>query len=241
MNTSIDRHLKIVIEIPRGERPPIYVHSTGMSVDTFEQYFDLCGPTMNALNVGGYGYYAPRYASLVFKQIAMRPLQFVEKDKTEEHARTKAALEARLTAFYNELHRLTFVVALKDGRWDMVPVDDAKAMGAISEEEYSRADAALVFFTCASQSVPPDQVEGILGGLMLFNSRIESLSCTEFVTYLQTLMKDGSSGKSPASSPPSSHGQSQTKASEPFSDDSTSQSSHGARPRHTGIAFSLPK
>src|SRR5690348_13270901 len=114
--TSIDRKLHLVIEIPRGaEKPPIYVHSAAMPVDTFEQYFDIAGPTMNELNVGGYGYYAPRYAALVFKRVAMRPLSFVDRDKVDEYERTKAALEARATGFYNELHRLTFVVALKDG------------------------------------------------------------------------------------------------------------------------------
>lgn len=64
----IDRQLQLVIELSRGkEQPPLFVHSTALPVDVFEQYFDLCGPTMNALVAGGYGFFAPRYAALVFR------------------------------------------------------------------------------------------------------------------------------------------------------------------------------
>ena len=170
----IDRKLRLIIELPRGESPSLYVHSEAMDADTFEQYFDLCGPTMNALVAGGYGYVAPRYAALMFRKVALAPLGPEQPD--EAYARAKRAIETRVAGFFNELHRLTNVMAIKDGKWEMTLISDAVALGAVSQEEYSRIDATLVFFACTAQSVPLDKIEATLGGLSLFNSRTESLN-----------------------------------------------------------------
>jgi hypothetical protein len=233
---TINRKLNLVIELWRENAPSLYAHSTALPAEIVEQYFDLCGPTMNTLLVGGYGYTAPRYASLVFKQVAMRLIGPEPVDDKEGYRRLKMATEARIKAFYDELHRLTSILALKDGRWGPVPIDEAVALGAITAEELSHVDASLVFFTCGSQSVPARSRETMLGGLSLFDARLESLNCTDFVHFLQTSMKDDSTGAKQDASPPFSTGL-QEKDSPSSSKTSTRPSSHTGRPAGTGFAI----
>jgi hypothetical protein len=237
---KIDRKLHLLIEISRGDKPPIFVHSAALPTEIFESYFDLFGPTMNRLVADGYGHFAPRYASLVLKQTAMRAIPPVLEKGSEGYERAKAEVDARLAGLYNELHRLTFVLALKDRKWDTVPIDEAKAIGAISEDEYARADAAVIFFTCAAQSVPLEAVEAALGGLTLFNALITASSCTEYAASLPMLMTGGSSGAKVDSSPTPSLGSPPTPASPPTSAASMKANSPGAARRPTGIVISSP-
>lgn len=241
MAERIDRKLRLIIELPRGESPSLYVHSEAMDSDTFEQYFDLCGPTMNALVAGGYGYVAPRYAALMFRKVAFAPLGPEPAQPDETYERARRAIQARIDGFFNEIHRLTNVMALKNGKWEMTLVSDAVALGAVSQEEYSRIDATLVFFACAAQSVPLGKVEATLGGLSLFDSRIESSNAMEFANFLQTLTQEESSGKKAAGSPESSNGSSPMKDSAPSSPASTNPNSHGEQRRRTGFVITRPQ
>lgn len=206
MTTHIDRRLNLVMEIPRGDGSPLVVHSTALPTEIFEQYFDLCGPTMNYLMVGGFGNFAPRYAALAFRQVALRSIGLELPDEKERFQRAKFSVDQRVNAFFAELHRLSFVFLLKNAKWEQVPLEEARSTGAISVDEMSRIEAACVFFTCASESVPLEIREMILGGLSMFSARTESLSTTDFQRFLQTSMKDDSSGESPDALPPSSHG-----------------------------------
>lgn len=204
MDLGIDRKLNLVMRVWRGEGVlGPHVHSTALPTEIIEQYGDLCGPTMNALLVEGYGYTAPRWASSVFKQVALRKLGPEPQEDKEPYQRMKAAVEARVKAFYNEIHRLTLVFVLKDSRWQTLPIEEAVAIGAITAGELSRIDAALVFFTCGWESVSPSSREAILGGLAYFDARPESSSSMEFANFLQTSMRDASTGESPDASPPS--------------------------------------
>lgn len=241
MTERIDRKLNIIIELPRGDKPSLFVHSAALNESVFEQYFDICGPTMNALVAGGYGYVAPRYAALVFRKVAFAPLGPEPQQIDEAYVRTKQAVEARVNGFFNELHRLTNVMALKDGRWEMTLITDAVAMGAVSQEEFSRIEGALCFFTVSSQSVPLDKIEATLGGLSLFNSRIEYSGATEFMNSLAMWMRDGSSGEKKATSHESSNGSSPMKDSAPSSPASTNPNSHGEPRRRTGIVITRPQ
>lgn len=236
----IDRQLNLIIELDRGsDTPPVFVHSTALPTEIFESYFDICGPAMNALITGGYGYFAPRYAALVLRQVARRWIPAGLSKDDEAYRKAEASVVERITAFYNELHRLTSVIALKDAKWDTVLIEDARNLNAITAEEYSRIDATLTFFTCSWQSVPPEDRESIVGGLSAFHARTESLSCTEFVHSLQTSMKAGNSGAKAAASPASLPGSQATQASGSTSNGSTSPASPGAHPRHTGIGITL--
>ncbi len=194
------------------------------------EFFDLVGPITPVL--AQYGPSAPRFAALVLRKVALGPLeQLVERPDVYERA--KAQIEERLKALFNELHRLTYVLAIKDGKYETVFMDEAKAMGAISAEEYGRIDNALIHFTWGSQCGPLTSIEALLGGLSLHNAWIESRTCTDFAAYLMTLIRDGSFGAKEESSPPSSTG-SQEKASPPSSPASTNPNSHGAQRRRIG-------
>lgn len=193
--TKIDRRLHLVMEIPRGDGSPLMVHSTALPLAIFEQYFDLCGPTMNYLMVGGFGNFAPRYAALAFRQVAQRSIGPEMPDDKERYQRAKFAVEQRVNAFFAELGRLTFVFLLKGAKWEQVPLEEARSNGMISADEVSRIEAATVFFTLASESVPPEIREAILGGLSMFSARAESSSTTDFHRFLQTSMKNDSSGE----------------------------------------------
>lgn len=229
----IDRSLNLVMEIPREGAPPVVVHATAMPTEIFEQYFDLCGPAYHALLSGGYGSTAPRYAALMFKKMAAAQLPPEPPVPNDAWNRAKAQIDARVKAFFDELHRLTYVLMLHNGKWDMVLVDDALAAGAIDSEEMNRIDGAAVFFTVTSQSVPREIREVMLAGLNLLNARTESSSCTEFMRSLPTSMTAGSSGENRDSLPASSSGQPE-RDSRPSSD--ASRASIGNPPRPSGIA-----
>lgn len=203
---KIDRSLNLVMEIPRENSPPVLAHAQALPHEIFSQYFDLCGPTYNALLTGGYGYTMPRYAAMMLRKIGLAIVGPEPAVPDEAWQRARASAESRIQAFFAELHRLTYVLALKNRKWEMILLDDAAAMGAIDEEELSRIDGALCFFTCASQSVPREQRPAALGGLSLFNARTESSSCMEFMRSLPTSMTDDSSGESQDSLPASSSG-----------------------------------
>lgn len=242
MMTKIDRKLHLVMEFSRGEEPPLIVHSTPLPMEVFEQYFDWFGPTTNRMVADGYGHFAPRYAALILRQVARKPLALVPKD-SDAYKQAETAVEARLAALFGELHRLTLVLAIVEGKWDMIPIDDAKNAGILTTDEYSRIDAALIYFICASESVPPEDREATLGGLALFNSRTESLNCTDFLRSLQTSMTVDSSGAKKAASLPSSPGSPPPRASASTSSASPNPNSHppGLSRKPTGIVFSSPQ
>jgi hypothetical protein len=237
----IDRKLNLVCEFSRGEDSPLVVHSAALPTEVVETYFDWFGPATNRMVTEGYGHFAPRYAALLLKQVARRPLSLLAKG-SEAYQQAEKAIEERLSALFNEMHRLTLVLACANGKWDMVPVDDAKAAGLISAEECSRIDAMLCFFTAASESVPLEDREATLGGLSIFHARTELLNSTEFLRSWMTLTAGGSSTASPAASPPSSPGSPPPKDSASSSNGSMRANSPapGSSRKPTGIVFSSP-
>ena len=238
---KINRQLNLVMEFSRGDESPLVVHSAPLPTEMFEQFFDWFGPATNRMVSDGYGHFAPRYAALVLKQVARRPLSQFAKD-SEPYRQAEKVIEGRLTTLFNEMHRTTMALACANGKWDAIPVDDAKSAGLLSDDEYGRVDAALTYFICASESVPPEDREATLGGLTLFNAQTTSLNSTEYRTYLMTLTAEGNSGASPAASPPSSPGSPAQKASAPSSNGSMSANSPvpGSSRKPTGIVFSSP-
>ncbi|MGC2161707.1 MAG: hypothetical protein WA634_07365 [Silvibacterium sp.] len=225
MSTRIDRRLNLVIEIPRGDGSALIVHSTALPTEIFEPYFDLCGPTMNYLMVGGFGNFAPRYAALALREVAHRSIGPEMPDDMDLYRRRKATADQRVDALFAELHRLSFVLTLKGAKWEQMPLDEARNNGGLSTDEMKRIDSALVFFTLASESVPQEMREPMLGGLAMFGARSESSSIMEFVRSLQISTTAANSGKSQDALPPSSTG----------SQGTDSESTSGATPSGSQI------
>lgn len=204
---KIDRKtLNLVVELPREGEANVIAHSSALPAEVVEQYHGLAGPTMNALIVGGYGYYAPRYAASVLREVASQQAELgggVD-HRTQDAASARA--KERIAAFFAEIRRRTHVLSLTDSGWEMVPLGDATKAGTVDDEEVSQIENALVFFTFGLRSWVKAQRDAVSGGLSLCNARIESLNCTELMRSLPTSMTDDSSGASQDASPASSPG-----------------------------------
>lgn len=193
MIEKIDRKLHLVIPLPRGPNSlGLYVHSTPIDTNVFDQFWELSGRTMNSLMTGGFGFFAPQYAARVLRKAA-------------KDAKDEARVEQGLLA---EIRRLTNVFTLIEGKgWSLVPLDEARSTGLISREEFEEIENALVFFTFASRSYPRSMQSVVSEALDLCNARTEWLDCMAFKNSLPTSIRDENTGeKETASSLPSSTG-----------------------------------
>jgi len=232
---QITRELSIVMELKRPTGPPVVVRSAPLDATTFSMYFDLCGPTWDALIDAGFSARSmPRYAALMFRKVALASVGPEPAVPNDAWTRAKGMAQARVDAFFAELHRLTYVLTLKNGRWDYVLLDDARQMGIVDDKDVSRIEGSHAYFICASESVPSEAAEIALIGLSMWDARVDYLSLTDFIRSLPTSMMEDSSGASPDSSPPSSPG-SQDQASSPSS---PSGMHPGKAPRPSGIVLS---
>lgn len=204
---KIDRKTNLVLELPREDEPSVFAHSSPLAAEVLEQYHSVAGPTMNALVTRGYGYFAPRYAASVLREVAAEQAELSAGPDPRNQDAAKERAKARVEGFFTEIRRKTHVLALGDDGWAMLPLADAMKADAIDDEELVQIENALVFFTFGLRSWVKAQRQEVSGGLSLFNARIVSLSCTDFMNSLRTLTTADSSGASEDASPGSSPGQ----------------------------------
>lgn len=228
---KIDRKTNLVVELPREDEPSVFAHSTPLAAEVLEQYHSLAGPTMNALVTRGYGYFAPRYAASVLREIATEQAELSAGPDRRNQEAAKDRAKVRVDGFFAEIRRKTHILALDEDGWGMLPLADAMKADAIDDEELVQIENALVFFTFGLRSWVKAQRQEVSGGLSLCNARIVSLSCTDFMSSLRTLTKDDNSGANPDASPGSSPGQ-QAPGSRSTSADMTS---HGPALPHIAI------
>lgn len=187
-NLKINRQLNLVIPIDRGSEPALFVHSTPVASSVFKQYWEVVGRTMNALYSRGFGFFAPRYAAPMLREMAQASAG------TDSQLRAQA-LDRLEKGFIAELRRLTNVLVLGAKGWEMVPLEDARSMDLIDEEEFDEVETAVIFFTCASRSHLKSEQDKVHGALSMWNARAESLDCTAFRNFLATSSVTASTGE----------------------------------------------
>lgn len=179
----IDRKLNLVVPVST-DAGTIFVHSTPISRDTFEQFylelgkvFSQCFDSSNAAHLA---LSAPQLAYPALKAIAkaegkMQDVQF---------------------GLINEIVRLSNAIIPGENGLECLPLDIAIKREMLDDEAANEVLSALVFFTSISRVAPKDLRDSFLemaGSLR--NWELTSSDSTGYTASLQTLRGNASTGK----------------------------------------------
>lgn len=166
---KINRQLNLVIPIDRDDGTTAYVHSSPIGRPVFEANHLLIAKTFTQIFTGGLGITAgPRVCALVMRDVAAT--MQIDAD----------------TSLFDEIRRLTNVLAQGSDGWQTLPYHDAIKQGLISDDDAAEVDNALAFFTvvCAMHRRPvAESMMDTSAGL--WGAQITSLAPTAFITSLK--------------------------------------------------------
>ncbi|EKY6588676.1 hypothetical protein QFO50_003799 [Escherichia coli] len=177
---KISRNLNLIIPV-RTEKGNGWIHATPISKEVFKEHFFILSKTFSAIFSEGLGVVAgPRIACLMLERISS------DMNIWDGEKGVRNTLE-------NEIIRLANLVYPAEGKgYDTIPLDMALERGIV---EFDDVAGELVFFTCVSSINTPEQTEQMMLAVSgMWNSRISSLSLTEWIASLPTLKPVASSG-----------------------------------------------
>lgn len=182
---KIARQLHLVIPIygsMEDEVPSSYVHSTPISRQVFEDNYLILAKTYSNIIGEGMGAIAgPRVAAMVMRTAA-KDLK-INGDV--------------LSGLFAEIFRLSNYLAPGERGWEMTPVEEALRTGKMSQEDWSEVENSITFFTVAYCMESRRTSAAVLNfAANLSGASVEWLSCTEYLTSLQTSMQAAATGKS---------------------------------------------
>lgn len=192
---KVSRALNLVVPLYEEESPGLdkdgkplppgisaYVHAAPISTEVFDAHWRVLSRTFAALIEQGLLSMGPKIASRMLRTVA------------QEFGTWDGPAGARLVLI-PEIRRLANVLVPGAKGWDLLQFDDAVKTGAISDEDASEVEGALVFFTVSYHNSPHRaRKEMMMGSLAPWGARIESSSCTDFLTSLRTSTAGASSG-----------------------------------------------
>lgn len=181
---QIKSNLNLVIPVDYDKGGQIFVHSTPISREVFENYFLVISKTFADIFSQGLGAISgPRVAYLMLKHTAKNIGVW------DGPAGVKSGL-------INEIIRLTNVHLPDEKGWKTIPLQVAVSRGIIDEETMAEIEGELVFFTCVSKMNKKNQAKDIMETVNgLWGSLITSLDCMEYKTFLQTSTEAESTGE----------------------------------------------
>jgi len=189
---KIDRKLNLVIPIERGDETTLWIHSTPVRKEVFEQYHLVLAKTFSAFAQNGLDpRSAPSVAALILKGIAQNtPRGDATWWDGEDGVGGPVGLLAEIVRMSNCL-----VGTLEEG-WRTVPLQDALDKKLISDDEKSEVMNQLVFFTVVSLIAPrKDRPILVTGAAAIYQLEVTSSAFTEWSASLQTQMRDEATGK----------------------------------------------
>lgn len=179
----IDKKLNLVIPVNYEKGGKVYVHSTPISRDVFEQYFLVISKTFSALYAHGLSAIAgPRISYLMLKKTAE------DLGMWDGPAGVKIGL-------LNEIFRLTNVAMPGKDGWKSLPLHTVIAKEILDEDTIAEIEGQLVFFTCISTMHKREDIPTFLEPIGLWGSETTSSDCTELVNSLKTLTEEGNTGE----------------------------------------------
>ena len=196
MIVEVTRTLNLVIPVTRLDGVKLYIHSTPIPSEIFENNFLVLSKTWSALTQHGLSAASgPSVAMLVLKQVAKETQRApgVNWWDGSDGVGGNAGLLAEMTRLSN------VSVPRKDGPgWETVPLQNAVDNGTVAADEAKEVLNALTFFTVSSHVAPRVDRERIVRGMAaIYELQVTSLSATEYATSLMTLTKDASTGENP--------------------------------------------
>lgn len=181
---QINKSLNLVIPIEYEKGGQIFVHSTPISREIFEQYFLVVSKSFANIFAQGLGAIAgPRVAYLMLKQTA-----------------TEMGIWGGETGvqngLMNEIIRLSNVLIPDKKGWKSYPLHTVIAKGILDKDTVADIEGELVFFTLVSLMNKKNQVEGIMETVNgLWGSQTTSSGFMEFQSSLTTSTKVENSGE----------------------------------------------
>jgi hypothetical protein len=169
MELSLNRKLNLVIPVDIREGITAYVHSTPISREVFESYYQVIARAFNGIWQGGLGTLAgPRVAMMEIRRIA-----------------TEMGLWDGPNGVNNglvgEIRRLTNVVRPAHKGWETVPFEDAVRSKYFDDDDVSEIENALCFFIVASAMHRRSELGPILEIVSkLWGAQTVSSNCTEY-------------------------------------------------------------
>jgi hypothetical protein len=178
---KLNRKLDLVMNVESEDGKTIYVHSTPISREVFEDNFLSISRAFTAVYTNGLGpVTGPRVAALLLKQ----------------EAQTLGIWERTQQSLMAEIYRLTNVIVPSDNGWESIPFDVAKKRGILSDDKASEVENCIVYFTCASSIHLKAELTVAMEGLStLWGAQTTSLNATEYTRSLQTLTRAESTGE----------------------------------------------
>lgn len=169
----INKKLNLVIPVDT-EDGTVYVHSTPISREIFEQYFLPISRTFAEI-------YRQRLDIVAGPRIAMMMLRKAATDLGVLEG--PDGVENGLIA---EIRRLTNVAIPSDKGWETYPLQDVISRSLLSEDDISEIEGAVTFFICASAMHRKSELPIILNGMTsLWDAQTTLLGFSEFVTSLR--------------------------------------------------------
>jgi len=180
---KINRALNLVIPID-SEKGQLFVHSTPISREIFEQYFLVISKTFAAIFSEGLGAIAgTRVAYLMLKQVS-------------ENMGVWNGTSGVKAGLVNEIIRLSNVMMPSTKGWKSIPLHTAIEKEIIDKETLAEIEGELVFFTSVSMMNKRNQIASIMDTVNgLWGSQITSLDSMEYMSSLTTLTEVENTGE----------------------------------------------
>lgn len=178
----INKKLNLIVPVD-SEHGTIYVHSTPVAYEIFEQFYLPLSKTFANLFSQGLGVLAsPRVAYLALKSISEE--MGIWNGPAGVHA-----------GFVNEFIRLSNIAKTGTNGWETIPLHVAMQKGVIDEETSREVLSAITFFTLVVLMNRPKQAEVMMEAVnSLWQTETTYLDFTEFLNSLKTSTEEGNTG-----------------------------------------------
>lgn len=192
---SVKLNDSLNLVVPIGDKKAFH---TPISREVFEANYRLLASTRAHLASEGIYYQmdaGPRIAAMILRDKARR--DFETWGEGDDKPRDVLA-----NALFNEIKRLTTILAPTANGWESLPVDSAIQSGVIDSEEWDEALSQIVFFTChyaMGKKAERPRIAGVTASLLA--SSITPSSLSEYASSLPKLTQPGPSPKAGLSVP----------------------------------------
>lgn len=183
---QIDRKLNLVIPVER-DKVTIYVHSTPISKEVFDNYFLVMAKAFSMMYSAG-AIVAPRIAHLSLRKVAIEMGQWEGAEGVEN-------------GLLNEIRRLSNAIIPGPNGWQTIPYYEVIQKKLFTDEEIAEVEGAISFFILVSALHKKNQIASILDLMNgLWSTQTTLLNVTEYAASLPILTGTGNSGEKAASS-----------------------------------------
>ena len=196
-NVNIDKRLNLVIPIIRDDQTILYIHSTPIRPETFEQYHLVLAKTFSSFAQNGLDPRSgPSVAAMILKDVAEATPRGPGLNWWDgaDGIGGESGLLAEITRLSNA------VVPNKENGWGTVPLRTALDQKLIDEDESREVQNLLAFFTVVSLVAPRvDRARLVRGMAAIYELSTTLLNSTEYVVFLKTSTPAETTGeKAPA-------------------------------------------